>query len=55
MVYGNGASHRATDIVRDQAAALLGCAADELLVTRSTTEAMNSMATGIRWRPAIAS
>ena len=49
MVYGNGASHRATDIVRDQAAALLGCAADELLVTRSTTEAMNSVATGIRW------
>ena len=47
MVYGSGASHRAT-IVRDQAAALLGCTADELLVTRSTTEAMNSVATGIR-------
>ena len=49
MVYGNGASHRATDVVREQAAALLGCTADELLLTRSTTEAMNSVATGIRW------
>lgn len=49
MVYGNGASHRATDVVRERAAALLGCTADELLVTRSTTEAMNSVATGIRW------
>ena len=49
MVYGNGASHRATDVVREQAATLLGCTADELLLTRSTTEAMNSVATGIRW------
>src|SRR5687767_13563442 len=51
MVYSNGAVHRATDAVRDQAAALLGCTADELLITRSTTEAMSSVALGIQWAP----
>jgi selenocysteine lyase/cysteine desulfurase len=49
MIYNNGDVHRQADAVRAQAAALLGCTADELLVTRSTTEAMNSVAVGIRW------
>jgi selenocysteine lyase/cysteine desulfurase len=48
-IYGNGAAHRAIDAVYQQAAAFLGCAVDELLFTRSTTEAMNSVATGISW------
>ena len=51
MIYGNGAGHRAIDLVHQQAAAFLGCTADEVLFTRSTTEAMNSVATGIRWMP----
>jgi selenocysteine lyase/cysteine desulfurase len=49
MIYGNGAAHRAVDAVHQQAADLLNCTVDELLFTRSTTEAMNSVATGIRW------
>jgi len=48
-IYTGGAVHRATDDVRERAAALLGCTADELLVTRSTTEAMSSVAVGIVW------
>ncbi len=50
MIYGNGAAHRAIDVVHQQTAAFLGCTVDELLFTRSTTEAMNSIATGIRWQ-----
>ena len=50
-IYGNGAAHAAIDVVHRQAADFLGCAVDELLFTRSTTEAMNSVATGIRWTP----
>ena len=50
MIYGNGAAHRAIDVVHQQTAAFLGCTVDELLFTRSTTEAMNSVATGIRWQ-----
>jgi selenocysteine lyase/cysteine desulfurase len=49
--YGNGPAHAATDAVRGEAAALIGCAADELLFTRSTSEAMNSVALGITWKP----
>ena len=48
-IYGNGSAHAAIDVVHQQAAAFLGCSVDELLFTRSTTEAMNSVATGIRW------
>ena len=48
-IYNDGSVHRATDGVRERAAALLGCTADELLVTRSTTEAMSSVAVGIVW------
>lgn len=47
MAYSNGAVHAATDRAREQVAALIGCAADELLITRSATEAMNSVALGL--------
>jgi selenocysteine lyase/cysteine desulfurase len=47
--YGDGPAHKATDAVRERAAAFIGCAADELLLTRSTSEAMNSVALGIAW------
>jgi selenocysteine lyase/cysteine desulfurase len=49
--YTNGPAHRATDAVRERAAAFIGCTADELLFTRSTTEAMNTIALGITWKP----
>src|SRR5437762_2461956 len=35
MAYGDGAVHKATDTARAELAMLLGCTADELLVTRS--------------------
>ena len=44
MGYANGAVHVATDHAREQVAALLGCAAEELLITRSATDAMNCVA-----------
>ncbi len=47
MSYGNGASHVATDKAREQVAALIGCTADELLITRSATDAMSSVAFGL--------
>ena len=47
MAYGNGAVHMATDEARKQLAALIKCDADELLLTRSATEAMNSLALGV--------
>lgn len=47
MSYGNGASHVATDKAREQVASLIGCTADELLITRSATEAMSSVAFGL--------
>jgi selenocysteine lyase/cysteine desulfurase len=45
--YGDGAVHMATDRAREQVAALIGCAPDELLITRCATEAMNSAALGL--------
>jgi selenocysteine lyase/cysteine desulfurase len=51
MAYGEGALHVATDRVREQAATFLGCTADELLITRSTTDAMNTLVLGMRLRP----
>ena len=45
--YGQGAVHTATDHAREQVGALIGCTAQELLITRSATEAMNSVALGI--------
>jgi selenocysteine lyase/cysteine desulfurase len=47
MAYANGAVHVATDHAREQVAALIGCTADELLITRSATEAMSSIALGL--------
>jgi selenocysteine lyase/cysteine desulfurase len=47
MAYGNGAALVATDHAREQVAALVGCSADELLITRSATDAMNSVALGL--------
>ena len=43
QAYGNGASHVATDHAREQLAALIGCEADELLISRCATDAMNSV------------
>jgi selenocysteine lyase/cysteine desulfurase len=48
MSYGEGPVHVATDRVREAAAAFLGCDRDNLLITRSTTEAMNTVALGMR-------
>jgi selenocysteine lyase/cysteine desulfurase len=50
MSYNEGPVHAATNRVREQAAALLGCAADELLITRSTTDGMTTAALGTRLR-----
>jgi len=47
MAYVNGAVHVATDYARQRVAALIGCADDELLITRSATDAMNSVALGL--------
>jgi selenocysteine lyase/cysteine desulfurase len=48
MSYSSGAVHVATDGVRAAAAALIGCSADDVLITRSTTEAMNTAALGLQ-------
>lgn len=48
MTWGKGAVIVETDRVRERAAAFLGCDVDELLITRSTTDGMNSLAQGIR-------
>ncbi len=47
MAYADGASHVATDEARKQIAALVNCTADELLLTRSATDGMNTAALGI--------
>lgn len=46
MSYGGGV-HAVADKTRDAVAALIGCTADEVLLTRSTTNAMNIAALGI--------
>jgi selenocysteine lyase/cysteine desulfurase len=46
MAYADGAVHVATDHAREQVAKLMACAADELLITRSATDAMNCVALG---------
>ena len=51
MTYGAGPIRLQTDQARESAAALLGCNTEDLLITRSTTEAMNSVAQGIRFEP----
>jgi selenocysteine lyase/cysteine desulfurase len=39
----------AAERVRERAAGFLGCDPDELLITRCTTDAMNTVAQGMRW------
>lgn len=51
MTYGTGSIRTQTDQARESAAALLGCEAQDLLITRSTTEAMNSVTQGTRLEP----
>jgi selenocysteine lyase/cysteine desulfurase len=46
--YGQGSVLGQTDVARGQIAAMLGCASDELLLTRSTTDAMNILTAGTR-------
>jgi selenocysteine lyase/cysteine desulfurase len=48
MAYGKGPAHVAADRTRTLAADLLACTADEILITRSTTDAMNSLALNLR-------
>jgi len=50
QAYGNGPALTLTDGVRERAAAFMGCTADELLITRSTTDGINAVALGIQWR-----
>ena len=47
MTYGDGAVHKLTDTVREKLGGFIGCAADEILITRSTTDAMNATGLGI--------
>lgn len=47
MSYGAGAVHTLADKTRDLVGGLIGCAGDEVLLTRSTTNAMNIAALGI--------
>jgi selenocysteine lyase/cysteine desulfurase len=46
--YNDGPLHLRCDRARDAVANLLGCQAAELLITRSTTDAMNTLAAGMR-------
>jgi selenocysteine lyase/cysteine desulfurase len=46
--YNDGPLHLKSDRAREEVAALLGCRATELLITRSTTDAMNILVSGIR-------
>ena len=47
MSYGAGTVHALADKTRGSVAALINCSADEVLLTRSTTNAMNIAALGI--------
>lgn len=46
-------TRQATDklAARTQLAALLGCSADELIITRNTTESLDTVIAGIDWKP----
>jgi selenocysteine lyase/cysteine desulfurase len=48
MAYGDGGVLAETDLARARVGAFLGCGSDELLLTRSTTDAMNVVAAGTR-------
>jgi selenocysteine lyase/cysteine desulfurase len=47
MGYGDGPTLAAAERTRHQAADLLGCAVDEIAITRSTTDGMNAIAQGL--------
>ena len=47
VVYGYGAHEKALDAVRARAAAFIGCATEELVLTNCTTEGMNWVADGL--------
>jgi len=51
MAYGDGATLAAAEAVRDRAAAFLGCARDEIVITHSTTDGMNAVAQGMNLSP----
>jgi len=51
MAYGAGALLARTDQARAAVAGLMGCGADEILITRSATDAMNIIASGTRLGP----
>ena len=48
QAYGTDALLGDAEKVREQAASFLGCAADELMITRSTSEGMNTVAQSLR-------
>ncbi len=48
MAYGDGDVLAQTDVARARIGAVLGCEADDLLLTRSTTDAMNIIAAATR-------
>jgi selenocysteine lyase/cysteine desulfurase len=48
QAYGDDGLLASAEKVRAQAAAFLGCSSDELLITRSTSEAMNTVAQSMR-------
>jgi selenocysteine lyase/cysteine desulfurase len=47
MAYGDGTVHVATDHAREQVAALVGCTADELLITRMVSPSPGPLATAL--------
>ncbi len=47
VYYGYGPQEQAMDVVRGQAAAFLGCKTEELVLTRCTTDGINSIAQGL--------
>lgn len=47
VAYGYGSQEKAMDVVRAQAATFLGCAAEELVLTKCTTDGINSIAQGM--------
>jgi selenocysteine lyase/cysteine desulfurase len=51
VTQGFGPLLAAADAARHRVAVYLGCAADELWVTRNTTEGMNRVAAAVDWRP----
>lgn len=47
VAFGYGAQEKAMDVVREQAATFLGCKTEELVLTKCTTDGINSIAQGL--------